>query len=89
MIVLDFKDQQTDLHFGMVDSGAMVGAIHHCMLEWFPYLKEYFIAEEEHLIGVGGVVCHVFGELHNVPICIGSAQNSYGLYNCNFKVSMG
>ena len=73
----------------MVDSGAMVGAIHAPMLHLYPHLQKYFVAEEERLIGVGDVVCKVFGELHRVPICLSTEQDSSGLYYANFKVTAG
>ena len=56
----------------MVDSGAMVGAVHHTMLEMYPHLKKYYVKEEEKLLGVGDVVCRVHGELHSVPVCLGT-----------------
>ena len=31
----------------------------------------------------------MYGELHNVPICLGSTQKGEGLYNANFKISAG
>ena len=37
------KQAKVELHFGMVDSGAMVGAMHHCMLDLFPGLGKFFV----------------------------------------------
>ncbi len=77
------------VHWGMVDCGAMVGCMHHCLLGLYPPLKQYYIAKPEKIGGVGGISCEVLGELHNVPVCLGTVQDSGGLFYANFKVVVG
>ncbi len=73
----------------MVDSGAMVGAMHSCMLNLFPSLEQFLVKREEQLIGVGGITCRVIGKLHKVPICLGTTACNAGLFFCNFKGTEG
>lgn len=75
-----------DIHFAMVDSGAMVGCIHEVMLTLYPNLKEYFVAAPDRILGVGNTVCNVVGDLHKVPICLGVKQQPGCLFFINLKV---
>lgn len=41
------------------------------------------------LVGVGDIGCRVYGELRNVPISLGSFQQTGTAVNANFKVVEG
>ena len=74
------------LHFGMVDSGAQVSCLSYSLLEAFPEFKEYYQSAPDTVKGVGGVSCHVCGELREVPISLGEDQAPGSVVRCTFRV---
>ena len=62
---------RTDVHWGNVDTGAMVNIMYSGVLTAFPALKEYR-QEFQHVVqGVGGKTTAITCKLANVPISIG------------------
>lgn len=60
------------VHYGNVDSGAMVGCMSKILLDVLPFLAAYFHPAEDMLLGVGDIGCKVYGELRDVPLCLGT-----------------
>ena len=65
------RQEKADMHFGMIDSGAMVSCCIEVTMRSFPALQTLFQAEESAIKGVGEVVCHVLGSCVCMPVSMG------------------
>ena len=67
----------------------MVGCISIVLLEVLPFLNYYFHPAEDMLLGVGDIGCKVYGELRNVPLCLGTKTEAGTALKANFRVIEG
>ena len=49
-----------------------MGCLSKVLLDVLPFLNAYFHPTEDMLLGVGDIGCKVYGELRNVPLCLGT-----------------
>ena len=70
----------------MVDSGAQVSCVSYSLLGAFPEFQAYYHSAPDTVKGVGGVSCHVCGELREVPLSLGEDQASGSVVRCTFRV---
>ena len=59
------------LHWGNVDTGAMVSLVYSGVLVAFPALREYLQPFSHVVQGVGRTKTEVVGKLVDVPVCLG------------------
>ena len=60
------------VHWGNVDTGAMVNLVYAGVLSTFPELHEYLQPYQHTVVGVGGNATKVIGKLVNVPTFLGA-----------------
>ena len=77
------------LHFGNIDSGAMVRCVSQIMLDVFPELNQYKHDAPDVMYGVGNMKCRVFGQLMDVPVSLGPLQEPGTVVLANFKIVEG
>ena len=65
------RQKQPEIHFAMLDTGAMVNCMSHAVIAAFPVLQAYYVECQDVLRGVGRVCCQVLGELCKVPVSLG------------------
>ena len=83
------RQQHPEIHFAMLDTGAMVNCMSHAVIAAFPVLRAYYVEAQDVLRGVGSVRCQVLGELRKVPVSLGGDQAAGSIVLCNFRVIEG
>jgi hypothetical protein len=64
------------VHWGNVDTGAMVNVVYLGVTRVFQYLQKYWIKYEHVLYGVGGKRTRIVAMLKDVPVIFGSNRHS-------------
>ena len=60
------------VHWGNVDTGAMVNLVYLGVTRVFKYLKKYWVEYNHVLFGVGGKQTRIVAILKDVPVTLGS-----------------
>lgn len=86
VVPVERTPEMPTVHWGNVDTGAMVNVVYEGVVRVFKELDRYLQPFHHEIIGVGGKRTKIVGKLVNVPIRLGQADNKSEAYTTTFFV---
>jgi hypothetical protein len=74
------------IHYGNVDTGAMVNVVYEGVVRVFEGLNQYWEKFTHVLYGVGGRQTKIVGKLKDIPIILGKDRSDYKPFLATFYV---
>lgn len=74
------------VHWGNVDTGAMVNVVYMGVVRVFKELQRYIMKFEHELTGVGGKKTKIIAKLCDVPIVLGDKDVGHSAHTTTFYV---